>query len=120
MSRRQMIIGLTAVVGVIGVLLIPSAGYAARTARIPSVTTTTIAVDGNTQSDPPVVADAVPQPDVADSPFFTFPPSFNLPPLNFPDFGPFFDGIFSSIRNLLNQVFGSLCNLLGGGFCASP
>ena len=118
MTRRRTIVGLTALVAVLGVLLIPSAGYAARTPRDPRVTTTT--VDTNTQGDPAVAADPAPQPDVAaaDRPVFTFP-SFNLPPMNFPNMGPFFDSLFSSIRQLIDTVFGSLCDRLGGPFCAS-
>jgi hypothetical protein len=124
-----------AFLGLIGLLLIPSAGGAAtvRPPRIPRVTTTTIALadpalvdDGTTQD--VAAQDASPQSVLAAAtlPGFTFPaftfggitfPGFTLPAITLPDF-PGSDGFFTSIQSLLNSVFHSLCALFGG-FCAS-
>lgn len=120
MSRRHIVIGLTALLGVVGVLLIPSASYAARTPRPPRVTTTTVAAALDAQSDSALAADAAPQPQAAaaDPPLFTFPNFTQL--FNFSNLGSFLSNIFAPLQAVLNQVFGSLCHLLGGGFCASP
>jgi len=132
MTRRRSLTAALAFLGVIGVLLIPSAGGAAtleqRLARIgarATTTTTTPVADPAADSADAPQADAAPQPAVADAtlPGFTFPPftfggftfpGFTFPPIQIPDF----------FANLLQAVFASvqhtLCAIFGGTFCASP
>lgn len=133
MTRRRSLTAALAFLGVIGVLLIPSAGGAAtfeqRLARIGVTTTTTTAPAADPAADPAAAAadpppDAAPQPAVADAtlPGFTFPPftfggftfpGFTFPPIQIPDF---ISSILQAVFNILQHT---LCGIFGGTFCAS-
>ena len=134
MTHRRVATAALALLGLVGVLLIPSAGGAATVrVRVPRTTTTTTAdaavpdaaapaADATAAADAPV-ADATPAADaptavIADQTFnfpgFTFG-GFVFPGISFslPD-----GGIFASIGALLTSVFHSLCSLLPL-FCSS-
>ncbi|HEX3623757.1 MAG TPA: hypothetical protein VHT97_15690 [Acidimicrobiales bacterium] len=132
MTRRRSLTAALAFLGVIGVLLIPSASGAATVRRVrpPRTTTTTAApvvVDDQApvQADATPTADATPQPVVAAAtlPGFQFPPfsfggftfpGFTFPPIQVPDFVAL---IFQTVLNTLQHT---LCGIFGGTFCASP
>lgn len=129
MTRRRSLTAAIAFLGVIGVLLIPSAGGAATVRVRPPRTTTTTAApvlvndQAPTQADTP--ADNVgPQPVTADAtlPGFQFPnfsfkgfdfPAFTFPPITVPDF------VSTLIQNVLNLIRNTFCGIFGDGFCAS-
>lgn len=118
MTRRRSLTAAIALLGVIGILLIPAAGGAATFRRPPQTTTTTAA--------PVVVDDQAaapadgPQAVTADAtlPGFQFPGfnfgGFTFPPITFPDF------ISTLFQQILNFIRNTLCGIFGDGFCASP
>lgn len=140
-TRRSIVAGLMALVGLVALLLTPTASDAAplkarrttTTTTVRRTTTTTVVrttTTALTQADaaddvPTFAADDIPTLDSAPAaeldalaaPTITLP---TFPVITFPDLGAILQNVLLRIQAIFVRVNALLCALFGGTFCASP